>query len=381
MEGCKVSVVDNNDHLGTIVSGSDQERKNIDANIKKGRKSLFSLLGPAFSFKCSLSPQVKIKLYRTYICPITRSGLSSLVLCKNQLEQISVFQRKILKGILHLSKYAPTPSIHFLCSEIPIEGKIHKDIFSLFYSVWSNPNTKVYQIVKYLLQRSNDNSRTWSINLKHLSKMYGIEDPLSCLQRDPPNKSQYKQYISDKINIFHETELRLAAAKNSKMKYLNVSLHGLTGRLHPALGGDIRTTSDVDKMRPHLKLLSGDYLTYQVRSQQSGGSPICRLCGLADETSCHIIASCQKLDRKQFLEEYKSLCLLSENNISFDYMVKSEETLTQFILDPCSFNLKTRIHIDDPVKSALFKLSRDFCFSLDKQRRQKLNALSLSQKQ
>ena len=164
------------------------------------------------------------------------------------------------------------------------------------------------------------------------------------------------------------------------MKYLNISLHGLSGRLHYAIGGDIRTTGDVDKMRPHLKFLSGDYLTYQVKSQQSGGPAICRLCRLADETSSHIIGSCQQLDRKQFFKEFQTLCSLSQNKINFDDMLSNEETLTQFILDPCSFNLKIRIHIDDPVKISLLKLSRDFCFSLDKQRRQKLHELSLTQK-
>ena len=44
----KVSVVEDNDHLGQIVSGVDQEQKNIDHRIVKGRNALYSLLGPAF---------------------------------------------------------------------------------------------------------------------------------------------------------------------------------------------------------------------------------------------------------------------------------------------------------------------------------------------
>ena len=49
IENEPVEVVENNDHLGLIVSGEREEEKNIDERIKKGRKSLFSLLGPAFS--------------------------------------------------------------------------------------------------------------------------------------------------------------------------------------------------------------------------------------------------------------------------------------------------------------------------------------------
>ena len=196
---------------------------------------------------------------------------------------------------------APTPSVHFLCSELPIEGKIHKDMFSLFYSVWNNPESKIYKIVKYLLQMSSENSRTWSNHIKYLSKMYEMEDPLTCLNMDAPDKSSYKKYVSDKITSFHERELRTAAANNSKMIYLNVNLYGLTGRSHPAISSNIITTDDVKTMRPHLKMLGGDYLTYEIKSQQSGGSPLCRLCRSDIDSISHIVSSCRELDRKKLL--------------------------------------------------------------------------------
>ena len=185
MDGATVKVVENNDHLGQIVSGIDQETKNIDASLQKGRNSLFGMLGPGFAFKCMMSPKVKMHLFRTFTCPRIRSGLSSFALRSQQISPLSLFHRKILKAFLHLSKTAPTPAIHFIFGELPIEGKIHRDMFSLFYSVWCNPDTKIYQIVKYLLSTSPENSRTWVANLRHISEMYNLEDPLTCLQRDP----------------------------------------------------------------------------------------------------------------------------------------------------------------------------------------------------
>ena len=189
MDDKTVQVVENNEHLGQIVSGRKQEEKNVDLKVEKGRKSLYSLLGSSFSFKCLLSPVLKLHIYRTYTCPRTRSGLASFSLTSNQLEPLAIFQRKTLKSILKLSVTAPTPSVHFLTGELPIEGKIHRDIFSLFYGVWANPDTKIYQIVKYLLENSSENSCTWSAHFRHISKMYGLEDPILCLQKDPPTKS------------------------------------------------------------------------------------------------------------------------------------------------------------------------------------------------
>ena len=70
LDGQKVKVTVDNDHLGQIVSGVAQEQKNIDIRIEKGRNNIFGLLGPAFAYKCLLTPVVKIHLFRTYTCPI-----------------------------------------------------------------------------------------------------------------------------------------------------------------------------------------------------------------------------------------------------------------------------------------------------------------------
>ena len=150
-------------------------------------------------------------------------------------------------------------------------------MFSIFYSIWANPDTKIYEIVKYLLKHSDENSRTWSTHLRHLCRKYGLEDPSTCLLRDAPPKSQYKETVATKIAAYYEKMLRASAAENSRLQYLNVAALGLRGRHHPALSNLI-TTHDVRLSKPHLKFLSGNYLTYSVRAKQSGGSSICKIC-------------------------------------------------------------------------------------------------------
>ena len=84
----------------------------------------------------------------------------------------------------------------------PMEAKIHRDVFSLFFSVWNNPDSKIYQIVKYRLETSSENSRTLSLHIKHLSETYGLPDPLQCLRLDAPVKSEYKENILTKISAY-----------------------------------------------------------------------------------------------------------------------------------------------------------------------------------
>ena len=161
------------------------------------------------------------------------------------------------------------------------------------------------------------------------------------------------------------------------MKYLNVSLIGLSGRRHPSLSG-ATTTEEVKKMRPHLKMLVCDYLTYEVRAQHSGGSPICRLCRLNCESISHVLTSCFKLSetRSRILREFSSLCSVTKSQIDFEYISSDKEILSQFLIDPCSFNLTQRVHIDDPAVDQFYRLSRDLCFALDKDRRSQLSALA-----
>ena len=203
--------------------------------MQKGRKSLFSLLGAGFAFKSNLSPTLKIYLYQTFTCPILRSGLSTFALRPAQCEPLALFQRKVLKSIFKLSKTAPTPAIHFLAAELPIEGKIHRDMFSLFYSIWTNPDMKISQIVKYLLQNNCDNSRTWTNRIRQLAQMYGLQDPLISLSQDPPPKSTFKEEVMTKITVYHERKLRENASTNSKMQYLNVYACNLRGQAHPSI--------------------------------------------------------------------------------------------------------------------------------------------------
>ena len=206
-----------------------------------------------------------------------------------------------------------------------------------------------------------------------------MTDPLTCLSMDPPTKSSYKDYCVTMVTSFHENELRQKAKENINMKYFNVTITGLRGRHHQAISNAV-TVNEVRKMRPHLKMLAGDYPTYETRAQWSGGSPACRLCKynttdtdittLPADTVSHIIAVCPSLSitRERVLSQISALCKLTQIPIQFEYYVKNEELLTQFILDPSSMNLKFRVNIRDPLLSQFFCLSRDLCYLLDKER-------------
>ena len=125
-----------------------------------------------------------------------------------------------------------------------------------------------------------------------------------------------------------------------------------------------------------MKFLSGDYLTYQKKFDQSDkGSPKCRLCELNEgETISHIVAKCSayKLKRSSIIEEMQNLYF----NMKDIPETSNPEMFTQFVLDPTSFNLSKRVNIGDPMAMELFKISRDMCNYLHTQRMKQLKELN-----
>ena len=368
-----ISVVDNNDHLGLVVSGLDEEQKNVDQNILQCRNSLFALLGPAFSYKCLLSPVVQIHLWRTYNLPVVLSGLSALPVRPPNIKSLALFHNKIMRGFLKLSKSSPIPGLHFLLGELPIEAKLHMETLTLFHNIWASPNTTVHEIVKYLLRMKTSSSTTWSQHVELLCRLYRLPCPLYLIESVPAwSKEQWKLLVKTRITVEFENKLRDDAKTNSKMTYLNVQVSGLAGTPHPALVG-IRTTREAKKLRLHLKFLTGDFLTGERRSIDLPGSdPSCQLCLTPIETTEHILVTCRATAevRERLLPELLNVVARVQPSCQILKKFTAAKLLAQFILDCTSLNLdnSTRVPSHNPGIMEIFRVSRDWCFALSNAR-------------
>ena len=162
-------------------------------------------------------------IFRTYICPVLRSGISTFVLSQQQIQSLNLFHRKTLKWIIQVSKRCNTAGIHFILSEAPIEAKIHRDMFNIFYNIWSNPQCTLFKIVEYIQSNMNENSKTWCNYFSKICIQYGVTKPSILLQQRPPKWSEYKRYIEIHIIAFHEKQLREKANNTRRLQYFNVN--------------------------------------------------------------------------------------------------------------------------------------------------------------
>ena len=334
------------------------------------RNSLFTLLGPALSYKCKLSPTVQLHLWRTYSLPVLTSGLSALPIRPAVMKTLQIFQNKILRGFLKLSNSSPVPSLYFLCGELPIEARLHLDLLSLFFNIWSNPQTTIFTIVLYIMKMAGEKSTTWSFHLRLICQLYALPDPLELMQQPAMSKSAWKTLVTTRVTAYHEAQLRQIALKNSNLTYLNVQLLGLNGRPHPAIL-NIAETREAFKLRAHLKFLTGDFLSFSPLST-SGESelPRCRLCAASFECTQHILTECRCTSNVRDRLFPELLNLLADIQPTCDILVHGipNSLLTQFILDPTSMNLPNscRISILHPRLHELYRLSRDWCYAVSR---------------
>ena len=155
------------------------------------------------------------------------------------------------------------------------------------------------------------------------------------------------------------------------MSYLNVQLLGLNGRVHPALL-DINTTQDAKKLPPHLKFLSGDFLSGEMlASDRPSLSPACKLCSAPADSYDHILLACRataEIRERIFPELLNIVYQVQPRSILLQN--QSHPQLAQFILDCTSPNLdeNLRIPAHNPGISHVYKISRDWTFAISNQR-------------
>ena len=270
--------------------------------------------------------------------------------------------------------------LYFLTGELPIAARLHLDLLSLFHTIMSNPQTKIFTIVRYILMMSDDKSTTWSQHLRLLCRQYQLPDPLKLIQSSSlMSKSEWKTLTTTRVTVFHEKELREKAVRNNNLQYLNVQLQGLSGRPHASLQY-ISETRDAMKFRAHMKLLTGDFLSYELLANQRGSDPRCRLCPSPLESTQHILTECLATSelRERLLPDLLNLLHDIQPSNGLLEISRSNRILTQFILDPTSPNLSNdyRIPVQHPSLNDLFRVSRDWCFAITSSRAKQLKNLN-----
>jgi hypothetical protein len=128
-------------HLGIIRTTTIKHniQTNVDENITKARRSAYSLFGSGFHGHNGLDPESLLHIYKT---PVLLYGKELLLPSSKPLEQLELFEKRILKQILSLLMSCPNPAVYILTGILPIEAQIHIKALTFFNNVCHQGKTK-----------------------------------------------------------------------------------------------------------------------------------------------------------------------------------------------------------------------------------------------
>ena len=169
------------------------------------------------------------------------------------------------------------------------------------------------------------------------------------------------------------------------LNFLNVQATGLSSKVHPLLSWVI-TTQDVVIVRPHIKMLSGDYPCSVNAAKIGNGEPFCKLCqSLIDpdqqcprEDIVHLLTCCKATSdtRSRVLPDlYNLLAHYYPENLLLSKT--DNQTLTQFLLDCTSLNLPNDVRLSSALAGfhPIAEKNSWVIYSLHKDRTRQLSSL------
>ncbi|CAC5366666.1 unnamed protein product [Mytilus coruscus] len=268
---------------------------NVDENIKKARRSAYSLLGGGFH---------------------GHNGLD----------------KKFLKQILSLPTCVADITVNILTGILPIEAQVHIRALGLFNKICNQPDDSVEKsLAKRQLIIKNDESSSWFIAIKHMLRKYDLQEA-SWYLNNPVKKTVWTSTIKKTIyNHWNRSIVQL----QSLYKGLNfLTTENLrTGNIHPLFKINCHSIIDTARLPVKLKLLTGSYIlqSKRIRMYKDETDPKCLLCAKEEENIEHFILKCESLRilRNALLQEITTT--LNAMGIQFDELSTNENL--QHILD------------------------------------------------
>ena len=138
LNGTKLVEVNSSTHFGikrsTTLSNTGVE--NIQHNITKARRTAYSLLASRLHGVNGLDPLTSFHIVKIYILPVLLYGLEIIQLNKHQIEQLELYQKKLVKQILSVPTNAQDAAVYILSGLLPIEAQLDGKILTFFNNVW-----------------------------------------------------------------------------------------------------------------------------------------------------------------------------------------------------------------------------------------------------
>ena len=264
----------------------------IQQNMEKSRRTLYSLLGAGLHGKNGLNPTACLHLLQVFIIPILTYGLEILLPSRTELQTLEIFYRKILKQILSIPTHTADPAVYILAGVIPIESRIHKLALGMYADICRTSNSIEREITERQLGMKAINDNSWFSNLKQILAIYELPSSHNILDL-PPTKNAWKKMINKAVNEYWIDHIKKMSTYFKSLDYLNASNYS-NGKAHAALASVQPSARDIARLHVKLRLMTGTYYLQSNKAafNQSRIDPTCLVCQMESEILEHFLLDC-----------------------------------------------------------------------------------------
>ncbi|CAG2192046.1 unnamed protein product [Mytilus edulis] len=329
-------VVNKTAHIGIQRDSRDTTASTIEENLKKARRTLYSLMHQGLHGENGLDPITSVSLLQTFVFPVMFYGLEVLLPNGKNLDSITKQYKKIIKQILSLPVNVADPAIYIISGLLPAEAIIHKKALILFGSICrADCNATEWKIAERQLGLKTFKSNSWFIVLKTIFLKYGIQDPYTSLFDQTITKLKWKHMINQKVNTYWTERIQQDSLMFSSLQYLGGMYR--IGKCHPTASTCSANIRDISRIPIRLKILTGSYILQTKRAvfNITNPDPTCMLCGKSDETLSHFLLVCTELEniRMTLIREIIEVCsVLLQNTSSILNLICLQFSSTHIII-------------------------------------------------
>jgi hypothetical protein len=281
----------------------------IQENMEKSRRTLYSLLGAGSYGKNGLNPTACLHLLQVYVIPILTYGLDILLPSRTELQTLEIFYRKILKRILSIPTNTADPAVYIMAGAIPIESRIHKLALGVYANTCRTTNSIEREIAERQLGTKAINNNSWFSKLKQILAIYELPSSHNILDL-PPTKNAWKKMVNKAVNEYWIEHIKKMSTYFKSLYYLNASNYS-NGKAHAALVSVQTSARGLARLPVKLRLMMGTYYLQSNKAafNQNRIGPTCLVCQMEPETLEHFLLDCNVLaeTREPYIAELNVL--------------------------------------------------------------------------
>ena len=188
-------------HLGLIRESNSKLSNNllIEDRIKTARNTAYALTGAGFHGLNGINPEVSVCIiWQTYVRPRLVYGLESINLSKCDIQKLELYQRTLIRQILHLPERVASSAMYILPGQLPVEVEIHKRRLT-FYGNIVRKECIEKDLARRQLAVKDSTSMSWFIALREILYKYGLPTAQELLD-NPPEKLAWKIMVRRHVN-------------------------------------------------------------------------------------------------------------------------------------------------------------------------------------